>query len=368
MSGARLRELMDGARREPWVDRRRERAHGRARRGPEESGAAPERAARVQGFVIIFAAVWGLVLGAWWIWQRSRKAAGMARLRKRLAPAPAAEAAGKRSPALIRTDDPSAGRMALRLLRQLKLTERIKLLLEQTGLKWAPARLVHASLALLLAGFAATWYGTPAYRAAALPVGAILGALPFVYVLRLRSVRLHKFEEQFPESLEFLSRSMRAGHAFTVSLELIHSEFREPLAGEFRRAFEEQNLGLPLEVALANMAQRVPSMDVHFFVSAVVLQKRTGGNLAELLDKLASLIRERFKLRGRIRAISAHGKMTGVVLSMIPAAVGLIMCYVNPDYARFFSQEETGRQLIAGAVLLQLLGFGIIRKIVSIEV
>ncbi|MGE5489412.1 MAG: type II secretion system F family protein, partial [bacterium] len=166
----------------------------------------------------------------------------------------------------------------------------------------------------------------------------------------------------------FLSRSMRAGHAFSVSLALIHSEFREPLAGEFRRAYEEQNLGLPLEVALANMAQRVPSMDVHFFVSAVVLQKRTGGNLAELLDKLASLIRERFKLRGRIRAISAHGKMTGVVLSIIPAAVGLIMCYVNPDYARFFSQEETGRQLIAGAILLQLLGFGIIRKIVSIEV
>ena len=122
----------------------------------------------------------------------------------------------------------------------------------------------------------------------------------------------------FPDSLEFVSRSMRAGHAFSVSLEMIHREFQEPLAGEFRRTFEEHNLGLPLEVALQKLAKRVPSLDVHFFVSAVLLQKRTGGNLAEILDKLAYVIRERFKLRGRIRAISAHGSMTGTALSLIP--------------------------------------------------
>lgn len=320
------------------------------------------------GFGALFIAVWCVVLGGWWLWQRSRKAADLARIRKRLAPSLASEVSEKRGPALIRRDDPSAGRVALQLLRRLKLVERTRLLLEQAGLKWTPARFVHASLGMLLAGFTFVWYGAPAYRAAAPAVGAVMSVAPLLYVLRARSARLRKFEEQFPESLEFLSRSMRAGHAFSVSLELIHSEFREPLAGEFRRAFDEQNLGLPLEVALANMAERVPSMDVHFFVSAVVLQKRTGGNLAELLDKLASLIRERFKLRGRIRAISAHGKMTGVVLSLIPAAVGLIMCYVNPDYARFFAHEETGHQLLAGAVVLQLIGFGLIKKIVSIGV
>jgi tight adherence protein B len=161
---------------------------------------------------------------------------------------------------------------------------------------------------------------------------------------------------------------MRAGHAFSVSLEMIHREFQEPLAGEFRRTFEEHNLGLPLEVALQKLALRVPSLDVHFFVSAVLLQKRTGGNLAEILDKLAYIIRERFKLRGRIRAISAHGRMTGLALTLIPVGVGLIMFYVNPDYVRFFFLDDTGRIMLGAAVGLQLIGYGIIQKIVKIEV
>jgi Flp pilus assembly protein TadB len=121
---------------------------------------------------------------------------------------------------------------------------------------------------------------------------------PSCYRVRKRKARLHRFEELFPDALEFVSRSMRAGHAFSVSLEMIHREFQEPVAGEFRRTFEEHNLGLPIEIALQKLAKRVPSLDVHFFVSAVLLQKRTGGNLAEILDKLAYVIRERFKLRG----------------------------------------------------------------------
>jgi len=217
-------------------------------------------------------------------------------------------------------------------------------------------------------GAPVAWHAAPLYREYAVAPGLALAAGPALFVIRKRRARLKKFEEQFPESLEFLARSMRAGHAFSVALEMIHSEFQEPLAGEFRRAFDEQNLGLPLDVALEKMAQRVPLMDVHFFVSAVLLQKRTGGNLAELLDKLAYLIRERFKLRGRIRAISAHGRMTGMVLSMIPVAVGLIMFYVNPFYAQFFVEDETGRMMMAGAIGLQLLGYGVIKKIVSIEV
>ncbi len=184
----------------------------------------------------------------------------------------------------------------------------------------------------------------------------------------MRSKRLRKFEEQFPESLEFMARSMRAGHAFSVSLEMIHREFQEPLAGEFRRTFEEHNLGLPLEAALMKLAERVPSMDMHFFVSAVLLQRRTGGNLAEILDKLATLIRERFKLRGKIRAISAHGRMTGKALTCIPIAVALIMFYINPDYVRFFFEDSTGQIMAVAGVVLQLVGYAIIRRIVRIEV
>ena len=141
---------------------------------------------------------------------------------------------------------------------------------------------------------------------------------------------------------------MRAGHAFSVSLEMIYREFAEPVSGEFRRTFEEHNLGLPIEVALQSLAKRVPSLDVHFFVSAVLLQKRTGGNLAEILDKLAYVIRERFKLRGRIRAVSAHGRMTATSLSCIPIAVAVLMFYTNPDYVKFFFTDDVGNIMLGG--------------------
>jgi tight adherence protein B len=161
---------------------------------------------------------------------------------------------------------------------------------------------------------------------------------------------------------------MRAGHAFSVSLEMIHREFPEPISGEFRRTFEEHNLGLPIEVALEKFAQRVPSLDVHFFVSAVLLQKRTGGNLAEILDKLAYIIRERFKLRGRIRAVSAHGRMTATALSLIPIAVAVLMFYTNPDYVKFFFTDDVGNIMLGSAVFLQVVGYLIMKKIVNIEV
>ncbi len=149
---------------------------------------------------------------------------------------------------------------------------------------------------------------------------------------------------------------------------MIHREFQEPVAGEFRRTFEEHNLGLPIEVALQKLAKRVPSLDVHFFVSAVLLQKRTGGNLAEILDKLAYVIRERFKLRGRIRAVSAHGRMTATALSCIPIAVAVLMFYTNPDYVKFFFTDDVGNIMLGAAVALQLIGYGVMKKIVNIEV
>jgi tight adherence protein B len=149
---------------------------------------------------------------------------------------------------------------------------------------------------------------------------------------------------------------------------MIHKEFGEPLANEFRRTFEEHNLGLPLDVALQGLAKRVPLLDVSFFVSAVMLQKRTGGNLAEILDKLAYVIRERFKLRGRIRAVSAHGKMTGIALTCIPIAVAVLMFFANPDYVKFFFLDDLGNMMLGSGVALQVIGYLVIRKIVAIEV
>jgi len=254
------------------------------------------------------------------------------------------------------------------LVEKWNLAPRLGTLLEQAGLNWPPARLVQMSIVCFAVGFAFGWIALPIARGLALLTGVAAAAGPFVYVYLKRKARLRRFESIFPDALEFVSRSMRAGHAFSVSLEMIHREFQEPVAGEFRRTFEEHNLGLPIEIALQKLATRVPSLDVHFFVSAVLLQKRTGGNLAEILDKLAYVIRERFKLRGRIRAVSAHGRMTATALSAIPMVVAVLMFYTNPDYVKFFFTDDTGNIMMLAAIALQVIGYLIMKKIVNIEV
>src|ERR1017187_24522 len=282
------------------------------------------------------------------------------------------QAAGQRraaGPALMRLVDEVGGRLAPGLLERLRLKQAAERLLETAGLKWGAAGLIHRSTGAFLAAFALVTILTHNQQ----PVLAVLAGtggayLPLTYVRRKADARVRKFEEQFPDCLEFISRSMRAGHAFSVSLEMVYREFSDPLAGEFRRTFEEQNLGQPLEIVLKKLSGRIPSMDVQFFVSAILLQKRTGGNLAELLDKLAHIIRERFKLRARIRAISAQGLMSGRILAAIPAAVGGLMFIVNPQYARFFVDDPAGHELLAGALALQVVGYMIIKKIVTIEV
>jgi tight adherence protein B len=259
--------------------------------------------------------------------------------------------------------------MASGLLETLRLRRRVERLLETAAVAWGAAGLLHRSVAAFLLAFAGLtlWTGNR-FPLLALAGAAAAGGVPFAYVRRKAETRVRAFEEQFPDCLEFIARSMRAGHAFSVALEMAHTEFADPLASEFRRAFEEQNLGQPLEIVLRKLAQRVGSMDVQFFVSAVLMQKRTGGNLAELLDKLARLIRERFKLRARIRAVSAQGLMSGRILSAIPLGVAVLMFVVNPAYARFFLDDPTGHKLLAAGLGLQLVGYLIIRKIVTFEV
>jgi len=272
-------------------------------------------------------------------------------------------------PRLIAESNPAQGRFAARLLERLRLKQAASLLLETAALPWGAAGLLHRAVGLFLGGFLVVTLATgDRVPLLALAAGAALSLAPLEYVRRKARGRVRGFEEQFPDCLEFVSRSMRAGHAFSVAIEMVRREFSDPLAAEFRRAFEEQNLGQPLEIVLKKLAQRVPSTDVLFFVSAVLVQKRTGGNLAELLDKLATIIRERFKLRARVRALSAQGMMSGRILSAIPAGVGGMMFMANPGYARFFIDDPTGRQMLGAAAALQLVGYLIIKKIVTIEV
>lgn len=321
--------------------------------------------------VLVF---WAIAIGAWFMVSKYATSADVQKVKERLIGAPKKTKNSKKkndapeTQSVIQDTGKAPNRLAQLLVDKYKLAPKIQELLEQAGLRWQPARLVNMCLMAFAGGVAVSYILLPIPSYLALLVGLAAASSPVIYVLVVRKSRLKRFEALFPDTLEFIGRSMRAGHAFSVSLEMIHREFQEPVASEFRRTFEEHNLGLPIEVALQKLGQRVPSLDVHFFVSAVLLQKRTGGNLAEILDKLAYVIRERFKLRGRIRAVSAHGKMTATALSAIPVCVAILMFYTNPDYVNFFFTDDVGQIMLGGAVVLQLIGYGIMQKIVNIEV
>jgi tight adherence protein B len=321
-------------------------------------------------FAILMIAIWAAAMLAWFLVSKYIKSSDLDRIKARLSGTTKSKKAKGGKPGEASVMQQEAGtknRLAQKIVDKYQLAPKLALFLEQAGMRWAPARLVHTCLLSFAAGCLLGWMLTSSFIMAA-GLGAVAAGAPVLWIWRKRKSRLFRFEELFPDALEFVSRSMRAGHAFSVSLEMIHREFQEPIAGEFRRTFEEHNLGLPIEIALQKLAKRVPSLDVHFFVSAVLLQKRTGGNLAEILDKLAYVIRERFKLRGRIRAVSAHGRMTAAALSAIPAAVAVLMFYTNPDYVKFFFKDETGNIMLGAAVFLQLVGYLIMKKIVNIEV
>jgi tight adherence protein B len=326
----------------------------------------------MNSFLIVAFGVWVAAMAAWFMVSKYVKSADVDKVKARLLGTgkarPTTKKGAKGEKSIFTPVDTSKHRFAQLLVEKYQLGPKLQAFLEQSGLPWTPAHLVNATLMAYAGGAAFAWFVLPSVKSLALLIGVGTGSLPPLFVYRKRMLRLRRFEEIFPDTLEFMSRSMRAGHAFSVSLEMIQREFPEPVAGEFRRTFEEHNLGLPIDVALQKLATRVPSLDVHFFVSAVLLQKRTGGNLAEILDKLAYVIRERFKLRGRIRAVSAHGKMTATALSCIPIATAVLMFYTNPDYVKFFFTDDAGNIMAMIAIALQIIGYFIMKQIVKIEV
>ncbi len=200
-------------------------------------------------------------------------------------------------------------------------------------------------------------------------VGALLGFfLPYAYASHMRTKRFQKFEEKFPEAIDTLSRAVRAGHAFTTALEMIANELAEPVAGEFRQLYEEQKFGLPVRDALINLTERVPLVDVKFFVTAVMLQRETGGNLAEILDNLSYVIRERFKILRQVRVHTAQGRLTMVLLMALPPTIVVFMLTLNPGFIRPLFTDPIGHALIVGGITLQTMGYFVIRKIIRIQV
>jgi tight adherence protein B len=198
--------------------------------------------------------------------------------------------------------------------------------------------------------------------------GLAFALVPFGYVCKVRSQRLKALEEQLPEALDFLARSMRAGHAFAISLQMVGEELPDPMGREFRALFNEHNLGAPLDIALRNMCDKIPLLDLRFFSSAVMLQKQTGGNLSDILTRLSYVIRERFRLRGQVKAASAHGRMTAMILGGLPVVTVIALLIISPGYLDGMASDPDGRKLIAGAIVGQIIGNLVIRKIINIQV
>jgi tight adherence protein B len=240
-------------------------------------------------------------------------------------------------------------------------------LIDQSGAKVGVSTVILSALGL----GAAAAFGLAAIlrEPIALVPGFGLGAaIPFVVLLRKRTVRIRRFEEQFPEALDTLSRAIKAGHAFTTAMGMVADEGQDPIGPEFRKTFDEQNFGLPLKDALNNLATRVGLLDVRFFVTAVLIQRETGGNLSEILENLAYVVRERFKILRQVRVYTAHGRMTGYVLLALPAALAVALKFINPEHMDLLFTERMGRLMLCGVVVMQTFGYLWIRKIVDIEV
>ncbi len=199
-------------------------------------------------------------------------------------------------------------------------------------------------------------------------IGLLFAGVPMGWLFVKRKRRLSQFGKQMPEALELLGRSLRAGHSLNAGFGLVASEMEQPLAREFGRAFEEQNLGIPLDEAIEDMAARIPNMDLRFFATAVVLQRQTGGDLAEILDKIGSLVRERLQILGQIQALTGEGRMSGAVLLSLPPVLFLVMLKMNYDYVTLLFTDEYGHYLMGFGLAAQVLGALFIKKIITIKV
>lgn len=259
------------------------------------------------------------------------------------------------------------------ILRRSERVSRLQTLLDQAGVSMRAGNL------LILSIFTAIGLGVGGYLLAAplerneallftLASTGLGAILPYSYASWQRNRRFQRFEETFPEAIDTLARAVRAGHAFTMAVEIICNELAEPAATEFRKVYEEQKYGLPVREALLNLTERMPLVDVKFFVTAVMLQRETGGNLAEILDNLSYMIRERFKILRQVRVYTAQGRLTMMLLMALPPIIVVTMLIVNPSFIRPMFDDPIGHILLAAGITLQTIGYFIIRRIIRIEV
>jgi len=317
---------------------------------------------------IVFLFVTGLIVGGY-LAAVPNNTAGRdleKRLRDVATPSPSAAEAGMADESILKRVMEGPLPMLDRLVSQ-GAGSRLGLLIEQSGVRTTGSAIVMISIGLAVGLGLLTYLFVPQPLAA--PVVALLGAfVPFGYLKHKRSVRLKKFEEQFPEALDVLSRAIRAGHAFQTALGMVADEMPAPVGPEMKKTFDQQNYGLPLKDALNDLAERINIIDVRFFVTAVLIQRDTGGNLSEILDNLAHVVRERFKILRQVRVHTAHGRFTSYVLLSLPAFLAVALSIINPEHMQPMFRERMGQMMLMGGMVLQGLGYLWIKQVIKIEV
>jgi tight adherence protein B len=253
-----------------------------------------------------------------------------------------------------------------KFLRNSRAAVGLQLLIEQCDLQWTVGRVVFSALALICLGAVlGNWWIAPGLLGWA--PGLVLGAIPYIFLLQKRMRRLRRFSELLPEAIDLMSRGLRAGQALPTTIETIAQESEEPIRSEFRRAADEQSFGLPFREAMANLGRRVPVPDLQFLVTAILVQKETGGNLAHILDKTSNVIRDRVRVAGQMRIRTAQGRLTGWVLCALPFAMFILMNFLHPGYGKALFQDPLGQKMVTYTGIMMVIGIVLIRKIINVK-
>lgn len=316
--------------------------------------------------ILIFIAVVLMVEGLYLSWN-STKGPEAERIARRLRVMSAGGHADSTIISITKERLLSSAPLLQRLLTRIPRVGALDRLLLQSGLSWSVADLLGITVLIFMAViFASSYSVLPLLLQLAL-AGA-LAAVPLIFVLRAKAKRLTRIENQLPDALDLMGRALRAGHAFPTALKMVGDEMNDPLAAEFRIAFEEVNFGIAMPDALSNLATRVPSTDLRYFVIAVLIQRETGGNLSELLTSISAIIRDRIKLMGQVKVLSAEGKMSAWVLGLLPFGAALMIQLANPQFLEVLYMDPGGRKMIAVAFAMMVFGVLVMRKIIRIRV
>jgi tight adherence protein B len=319
----------------------------------------------MQLVIVTFVCILVLVYGIYWVLVLRPEQREQAALRKRLAATGSVVAVTGSVLEQPRQNLSQVRALNVVLERSKGLSGPLETLVTQSGLKISVGTLLLACALVAVVTFFLVKLVTY-YSLLALSVAACTATIPYFLVRYTRTRRLATFEEQFPDAIEMMARALRAGHAFPTGILMVADEMPAPVGPEFRLLYDRQNFGMPVPDALKGFAERIPIIDARFFVTAVLTQRETGGNLSEVLDNLATVIRDRFKVKRQVRAVTAHGRITGWILSALPPSLAGILCIISPEYMKLLITDPLGMQMIGVGLFMQIVGTLIIRKLVNV--